>query len=46
VDKLEKLRKNLSSFSEACDHPGAFRTGNMLDRLMQRMDRRLFSAQL
>jgi hypothetical protein len=45
VDKLEKLRKNLSSFSEACDHPGAFRTGNMLDRLMQRMDRRLFSAQ-
>jgi hypothetical protein len=45
LDKLEKLRKNLSSFSEAYDHPGAFRTSNMLHRLMQRMDRRLFSAQ-
>ncbi len=45
VDKLEKLRKNLPSFSAAYDFPGAFRTSNMLDRLMQRMDRRLFSAQ-
>lgn len=45
VEKLEKLRKNLSCFSAAYDSPGAFRTSNMLDRLMQRMDRRLFSAQ-
>jgi len=45
VDKLEKLRKNLPSFSAAYDFPGAFRTSNMLDRLMQRMDRHLFSAQ-
>jgi len=45
VDKLEKLRNNLPSFSEAYDFPGALRTSNMLDRLMRRMDRRLFSAQ-
>ena len=45
VDKLEKLRKNLPSFSAAYDFPGASRTSNMLDRLMQRMDRRLFTAQ-
>ena len=45
IDKLEKLRKNLPSFSAAYDFPGAFRTSNMLDRLMQRMDRHLFSAQ-
>ena len=45
VDKLEKLRNNLPSFSEAYDFPGALRTSNMLDRLMRRMDRRLFGAQ-
>lgn len=45
VEKLEKLRKNLPSYSAAYDFPGAFRTSNMLDRLMQRMDRHLFSAQ-
>jgi len=39
VDKLEKLRKNLPSFARAYDFHGAFRTSNMLDRLMQRMDR-------
>jgi hypothetical protein len=44
-DKLEKLRKNLPSFSQAYDFHGAFRTSNMLDRLMQRMDRHLFAAQ-
>jgi hypothetical protein len=27
------------------DHPGCHRTSNMLDRLMQRMDRHLFSTQ-
>lgn len=45
VDKLKKLQQNLPSFTAAYDFPGAFRTSNMLDRLMQRMDRRLFSAQ-
>jgi len=45
VDKLEKLRKNLPSFARAYDFHGAFRTSNMLDRLMQRMDRHLFAAQ-
>jgi len=45
VAKLDKLRLNLRFFSAAYDCPAAFRTSNMLDRLMQRMDRRLFSAQ-
>jgi len=45
VDKLEKFRKNLPFFSSSYDFPGAFRTSTMLDRLMQRMDRHLFSAQ-
>ena len=45
VEKIEKLRKNLHCFSAAYDFAGAFRTSNMLDRLMQRMDRRLFSTQ-
>jgi hypothetical protein len=45
VDKLEKLHKNLASFAQAYDFHGAFRTSNMLDRLMQRMDRRLFAGQ-
>ena len=44
-DKLNKLRKNLSSYSQAYAFPGAFRTSNMIDRLMQRMDRQLFDAQ-
>jgi hypothetical protein len=42
---IEKLRNNLAFFSSAYDHPGAHRTSNMLDRLMQRMDRHLFSMQ-
>lgn len=45
VDKLEKLRNNLPSFAQAYDFAGALRTSNMLDRLMQRMDRHLFAAQ-
>lgn len=45
VDKLEKLRNNLPSFAQAYDFPGALRTSNMLDRLMQRMDRYLFAGQ-
>ena len=45
MDKLEKFRNNIASFSIAYDFPDAHRTSNMLDRLMQRMDRHLFSIQ-
>ena len=43
--KIKKLRDNLPQFSQAYDFPGAHRTSNMVDRLMQRMDRHLFSTQ-
>lgn len=39
---VEKLRRNIRSYKIAYDFPGAHRTSNMLDRLMQRMDRWLF----
>ncbi|QTA88626.1 Uncharacterized protein dnm_046730 [Desulfonema magnum] len=39
------MHKNLASFSAAYDFPGAFRTSNMLDRLMRKMDRPLFNTQ-
>jgi hypothetical protein len=42
---IQKLRNNLTSYSVSYDHPKAHRTSNMLDRLMQRMDRHLFSMQ-
>ena len=42
---IAKLYKNLASFSIAYDFPGAHRTSNMIDRLMQRMHRHLFSMQ-
>ncbi len=42
---IQKLRDNLALYSEAYDYPGAHRTSNMLDRLMQRMDRHLFASQ-
>ncbi len=45
VQPIEKLRCNLTAFTAAYDHPGAHRTSNMLDRLMQRMDRHLFACQ-
>ncbi len=44
-DKIKKLRENLPQFSQAYDFPDAHRTSNMIDRLMQRMDRHLFSTQ-
>ncbi len=44
-DKIEKMYKNLASYSAAYDFPGAFRTSNMLDRLMRKMDRHLFNTQ-
>ncbi|WP_321494834.1 hypothetical protein [uncultured Desulfobacter sp.] len=42
--KIKKLRDNLPQFSQIYDFPGAHRTSNMVDRLMQRMDRHLFST--
>ena len=42
---IEKLRKNIALYKVTYNYPGAHRTSNMLDRLMQRMDRYLFSAQ-
>jgi hypothetical protein len=43
--RIENLQKKTSELSTPYDHPGSHRTSNMLDRLMQRMDRHLFSAQ-
>ena len=45
VDPIKKLEKNRQLYACAYDHPGCHRTSNMLDRLMQRMDRHLFSTQ-
>jgi hypothetical protein len=41
---IKKLKENLSMYSKAYDLPGCHRTSNMIDRLMQRMDRHLFST--
>lgn len=45
TDPVKKLRKNIAAYRVAYDHPKAHRTSNMVDRLMQRMDRHLFSTQ-
>ena len=42
---INKLKANISLYSVAYDHPGAHRTSNMTDRLMQRMDKYLYSTQ-
>ena len=42
---IEKMKDNLPLFSVAYDYPGAHRTSNIIDRLMQRMDRHLFNTQ-
>ena len=44
-EPIKKLRKNIAIYRVAYDHPEAHRTSNMVDRLMQRMDRHLFSTQ-
>jgi len=41
---IMKLKENLPNYSKAYDLPGCHRTSNMVDRLMQRMDRHLFST--
>ena len=45
MGKIEKIRNNLLQFTKAYDLPGSHRTSNMIDRLMQRMDRYLFNTQ-
>ncbi|MEA3344476.1 MAG: hypothetical protein U9Q16_02250 [Patescibacteria group bacterium] len=40
-----KLKKNIKAYSSCYEHEGSHRTSNMIDRLMQRMDRHLFSTQ-
>jgi hypothetical protein len=44
-EPIKKLSKNKQRYAAAYDQPGCHRTSNMLDRLMQRMDRHLFSTQ-
>lgn len=41
---LKKLQKNLADYSMAYKHKGCHRTSNMLDRLMQGMDRHLYNT--
>lgn len=42
---INKLHKNIAGYKAFYDFPEALRTSNMIDRLMQRMDRHLFSTQ-
>ncbi len=42
---IATLKTKIKLFSAAYDHPNAHRTSNMLDRLMQRMDRHLYHCQ-
>ena len=41
---IMKLKESISNYSKAYDLPGCHRTSNMIDRLMQRMDRHLSST--
>ncbi len=45
AEPIKKLHKNILAYKIAYDFPKAHRTSNMVDRLMQRMDRHLFSTQ-
>jgi len=45
AERISKMRKNAADFAAASDFPGAHRTSAMPDRLMRRMDRRLFNTQ-
>lgn len=44
MQKLQKLRDNVRSYSIAYNFPGCYRISTMLDYLMQRLDRHLFNA--
>ncbi|WP_459918091.1 hypothetical protein, partial [Desulfocicer niacini] len=45
LEKIKKIRGNLAQFTVAYNFPGSHHTSNMIDCLMQRMDRHLFSTQ-
>lgn len=45
LNPIKKLRNNIANYNVGYDHYKSHRTSNMLDRLMQRMDRHLFSTQ-
>lgn len=42
---IQKMRENIDRYSIAYDFQGAHRTSNLIDRLMQRMDRHIFNSQ-
>ena len=42
---IQKMRENINRYSIAYDFMGAHRTSNLIDRLMQRMDRHIFNIQ-
>jgi hypothetical protein len=44
LNPIKKLKENLQKYSKAYDLPGCHRTSNMVDRLMQKMDRHLFAS--
>ena len=44
LNPIKKLKENLQKYSKAYDLPGCHRTSNMVDRLMQKMDRHLFAT--
>ena len=45
LEKITKFKQNITYFQIAYQHPSAHRTSNLLDRLMAKMDRRLFNSQ-
>ena len=45
LNPIKKLRQNIDKYKPAYDFPESHRTSNMVDRLMRRMDRHLFSCQ-
>ena len=45
LDPVKKFRKNIAAYRVAYDHPLSHLTSNMIDRLMQRMDRHLYATQ-
>ena len=45
LDKIATVKQNITYFQTTYQHPQAYRTNNLLDRLMVRMDHRLFDTQ-
>lgn len=41
---IKKLKNNISEYSESYNHHGCHRTSNMIDRLMQGMNRHLYNT--